>query len=122
MKIQKLAVILLLLGAPVFAVGANLPDAPHIVVSARGEVDAVPDMAQLRLQISETAKTSAPAKQSVDRRVQAVLDVAAKLGLAEEDITASQIRVFPDYQWRDGERTLLGQRGFQPGLGARPSA
>lgn len=110
MKIQKLAVILLLLGAPVFALGANLPDAPHVVVSARGEVEAVPDMAQLRLQISDTAKTSAPAKQSVDRRVQAVLDVAAKLGLAEEDITASQIRVFPDYQWRDGERILLGQR------------
>lgn len=110
MKIQRVGTILLLLLAPILAFGANLPDAPHVVVSARGEVEAVPDMAHLRLQITDTAKTSAAAKASVDRRVQAVLEVAASLGLAEDDTKASQVRVFPDYQWRDGERHLLGQR------------
>jgi len=95
---------------PLFAVAATLPDAPHVLVSARGEVEAQPDIAHLQLQISETQETAVEAKRLVDQRTAQVLTAVAEQGVAEADIRASQIRIYPDYEWQDGKRLLLGQR------------
>lgn len=87
-----------------------LPDAPHIVVQGYGEVEAMPDSAELSLQVSATEQSAAAAKADVDRRVAAVLKAAQAQGIAESAIRASQIRVQPDYRWEDGKRELLGQK------------
>jgi uncharacterized protein YggE len=95
---------------PIMAHAATLPDAPHVVVAARGEVEAMPDMARLQLQISETRDSAVDAKSSVDQRTAQVLNAVAEQGVAEGDIRASQIRIYPDYEWQDGKRLLRGQR------------
>lgn len=95
---------------PGLTLAEALPDGPHLVVSAEGEVEAAPDIAMLNLQVSETRDTAEAAKQEVDSRTQRVLNAAREQGIAEENIRASQIRVYPDYEWDDGKRLLRGQR------------
>ncbi|WP_269618535.1 SIMPL domain-containing protein [Zhongshania sp. BJYM1] len=95
---------------PMFAAAATLPDAPHVVVAAHGEVEALPDIARLQLQISETRNTAVDAKNRVDERTARVLTAMREQGIPESDIRASQIRVYPDYEWQDGKRLLRGQR------------
>ncbi len=95
---------------PIIALAATLPDAPHVVVAARGEVEAMPDIARLQLQISETSDSAVKAKSAVDQRSAQVLNAVAEQGVPESDIRASQIRVYPDYDWQDGKRVLRGQR------------
>jgi uncharacterized protein len=95
---------------PMFAAAATLPDAPHVVVAAHEEVEALPDIARLQLQISETRNTAVDAKNRVDERTARVLTAMREQGIPESDIRASQIRVYPDYEWQDGKRLLRGQR------------
>ena len=106
---RKLVIVLCAL-LPMFAAAATLPDDPHVVVSARVEVEALPDIARLQLQISETRDTAADAKNRVDQRTARVLTAVREQGIADEDIQASQIRIYPDYEWDDGKRILRGQR------------
>jgi uncharacterized protein YggE len=95
---------------PAFATAATLPNEPHVVVAARGEVEALPDIARLQLQISETRATAVDAKNTVDERTAKVLAAVREQGVQEADIRASQIRIYPDYEWQDGKRLLRGQR------------
>lgn len=102
-------VLLNLLLSPLLMASA-LPDGAHIVVQGYGEVEALPDIAKLHLQVSETRDTAAEAKAEVDRRVAAVLRAARQQGVDDTAIRASQILVHPDYSWEDGKRRLRGQR------------
>jgi uncharacterized protein YggE len=95
---------------PALVTAATLPNEPHVAVSARGEVEALPDIARLQLQISETRDTAVDAKNTVDERTAKVLAALREQGVPEADIRASQIRIYPDYQWQDGKRLLRGQR------------
>ncbi|CAA0079039.1 26 kDa periplasmic immunogenic protein [Zhongshania aliphaticivorans] len=95
---------------PVLAVAETLPDSPHVVVSAHGEAEALPDIARLQLQISETRNTAVDAKSRVDERTARVLTAMREQGVPDTDIRASQIRIYPDYEWQDGKRLLRGQR------------
>ncbi len=108
LPVKRLLLLLLLM--PVLAFAASLPEEPHVVVSAEGEVEAVPDIAHLNLQISETRDSASVAKEEVDSRTAMVLNAAREQGISEDNIRASQIRVFPDYEWDDGKRILRGQR------------
>lgn len=106
---KGLVLLLMLLGAGWATAGA-LPDQPHVVVSAEGEVEAAPDIAHFNLQISETRDTATAAKAEVDRRTELVLNAAREQGINDEDIRSSQVRVYPDYDWQEGKRILRGQR------------
>ncbi len=110
MKIIKSLGIVLCLLLSFTAVAATVPDHARVVVTGSGEVEATPDIARLQLQINDTRDSAATAKKQVDGRVEAVLNAARQQGIASADIRASQIRVFPDYEWRDGKRILKGQR------------
>lgn len=109
-SVIKRCSIFLLAFAPLALVAASLPDRPHVVVVAEGEVEAVPDIAHLNLQISDTRDTASAAKAEVDQRSSMVLNAAREQGISEENIRASQIRVYPDYEWDEGKRLLRGQR------------
>lgn len=110
MKIFSTLGIALCLIAPLWAGAATAPDRAHVVVTGSGEVEATPDIARIQLQIHETRDSAAAAKHEVDRRVEAVLNATRFEGVSSADIRASQIRVFPDYEWRDAKRILKGQR------------
>lgn len=100
----------LFLTLPLLANAGALPEKPHVAVQGYAEIEALPDSAELRLQISATREAATAAKQDVDRRVAAVLAAARGQNIVDDAIRASQIRVSPDYQWEDGKRLLKGQR------------
>lgn len=109
-SLKRNLILVFLAWLPVLGVAEALPDGPHLVVSAEGEVEAAPDIAMLNLQVSETRDTAEAAKKEVDGRTQRVINAAKEQGIVEENIRASQIRVYPDYEWDDGKRLLRGQR------------
>ena len=110
MKLMRNVLLSLAICLPLPLMASALPDDPHIVVQGYGEVEALPDSAELRLQVSDTRDTASAAKVNVDRRVAAVLQAAREQGIDDTAIRASQIRVHPDYVWEDGKRRLRGQR------------
>jgi uncharacterized protein YggE len=95
---------------PILVGAGTLPNSPHIVVAAVGEVEAMPDIARMQLQIAETRDSAVLAKAQVDERTARVLTALKEQGIAEADVRASQIRIYPDYEWQDGRRLLRGQR------------
>lgn len=65
----KVIALAALMGISGMAAQANeLPDGPHIVTSGTASVDAVPDIATLRLKLTH-AKDAATAKKQADERV-----------------------------------------------------
>lgn len=97
--------------APAFATAADASmEQPRIAVAGEGWVEAVPDIAVIELNASHTADTLAAAKQRADEVAAAVVRAAKAHGIHSDDIQASQLIAAPEYDWRDGERLLRGQR------------
>ena len=86
------------------------PRQPHIVVSGEAELEVVPDIIRLQLQVWDTAKTATDAKREVDTITARLFSSAAKHGVKNEDISAGRLNVSPEYEWRDGKRFTVGQR------------
>ena len=104
------------LTTPLLACAGETPEKPHVAVQGYAEVEALPDSAELSLQIVATRDSAADAKADVDRRVAKVLAAARGQNITDDAIRASQIRVAPDYQWEDGTRQLKGQRVEREGV------
>lgn len=94
---------------PAFA--ADDPDPPYVEVTGRGEVPAVPDLAQVRLAVSREAGTAAQAHAAAARAVQAVARTLREAGVAEKDVQTSGVNLYPEYEYveREGQR-LRGYR------------
>lgn len=90
-----------------------LPDGPHVYVEGSAEIEVEPDRLTLELVISEVADHVADAKQEVDRRARALLDLCARIGIEERDLSSTTLAIGPAYEWRDGERELEGTRVAQ---------
>lgn len=83
-----------------------------ITVSGKGEVLAVPDIANLSYLVTETGKTVAAAqKLATDRSNKAIAFLKEK-GIAEKDITTQNYTSYPKYEYTNGACT---QYGCQPG-------
>ncbi|HSX64810.1 MAG TPA: SIMPL domain-containing protein [Pseudoxanthomonas sp.] len=98
----------LLLSMAAFAVAANtpLPDGPHIVVTGEGKVTVTPDSARVRVGFEQRASQPLPAKQTVDRQVNALLAGSERFGIAEADIHASDLSVNEDVDYDDKDRRI----------------
>lgn len=83
---------------------------PQVSVQGEGYVEAVPDIVVIQTAVSHTADTLAAAKRQADMVANAVIRAANLHGIQAEDLQASKIHASPEYDWRDGERTLRGQR------------
>lgn len=93
----------LLMAAPCLA-GTALPDAPHVVTHGEGKATAKPDLARITLNAQYRNANAATAKQSVDRGVEAFLDLAPEFGLNPDDISASDVSVSEDVEYDDRDR------------------
>ncbi|CAN5758152.1 SIMPL domain-containing protein [soil metagenome] len=83
--------------------------APSISVFATGETTVAPDLAVVSLAVSAMASELAPTRDDVNRRSSAVLGRLRELGLAEADISAPDVVIQPEYDYRKGQR-LIGYR------------
>ena len=81
---------------------------PSISVFATGETTIAPDLALVSLAVSATGAELPPARDDVNRRSSAVLSRLRELGLAEADISAPDVSIQPEYDYRKGQRGVLG--------------
>ena len=106
------AVIFLLFASAALADG--LPQAPYIQVSGHGEMHAAPDMLRVSMTLEKVGMDASASRADVEVRAAKVLALARKLGLADKDINAASVSVYPEYEWHagssgGGKQVLTGQ-------------
>jgi len=94
---MRALILSLALAVPVLAAADGLPTSPYIQVSGHGTLQVVPDMAYLSLSIEKIAPDAAAARADVEGRTAKVLEVARKAGVADKDIDAPSVSVYPQY-------------------------
>src|SRR5215211_3236357 len=76
------------------------PKTPRtITVSGEGRVAVAPDLADLRLGVTITAKTVPAAREESARVMRAVIDGLRELGIPERDLRTSIVSVSPAYDY-----------------------
>ncbi|SLM64699.1 MULTISPECIES: oxidative stress defense protein [Dickeya] len=102
-----------LASAPVLA-SYELPNGPHIVTSGTASVEAIPDVAQLVIEVSVSSKDAADAKKQVDERVAQYFTFLDKSGIDKKDINAANLRTQPEYDYlKNGSAALKGYRAVR---------
>lgn len=98
----------LLIASPAIADG--LPVVPYLQVAGHGEVQVAPDMLNIALTVTRVDPRLAVARDDVEKRSDAVIALAKRLGIAKPDIQAQAIYIAPEYNWQDNKREYAGQR------------
>ena len=82
---------------PALASADGMPTTPYVQVNGHGDLLVVPDMAYLSLSIEKVAPDAAAARTDVEARTAKVLAAARKAGIADKDIDAPSVSVYPEY-------------------------
>lgn len=103
-----LVALLALLAAllPARPVHAQQPGGIH--VTGVGEVQVVPDLARISLEVRREGVDAAALKTELDTVTRAVLALTRELDVDERDVTAAAISIYPRYRQRDGESVVDG--------------
>jgi len=80
-------------------------------ISASGSSEAVPDMATLSLGVATEGQTAQAAVAENARRMNALIQALRRAGIAERDIQTTNVSVYPQQQYRDGQAPLI--TGYQ---------
>lgn len=80
-------------------------------VSAEGTSEARPDLATLSLGVTTEGQTAQAALQENSRRMAALTQALRRAGVAERDIQTSNVSVYPQQQYREGQEPLI--TGYQ---------
>lgn len=95
-------------GGPAMGQTAEEMQPPAIRVSGEGRVEAVPDMATLRVGVGARAETPGAAMAEVGAAAQAMLARMAEAGVAPRDLQTSELQLGPVWQHdRDGRAPVL---------------
>ena len=84
---------------PLSALADAVPPSPYIQVNGHGDLRVAPDMAYVSLTLEATDKDAKVARDDVEARAAKVLALARKLGIADADIDAPSVTVYPQYDW-----------------------
>jgi len=82
-------------------------------VTGSGSVSAKPDMATIRVAISETKNTSGEALKAANEKINQILDISKKNGAEEKNITTTQFDIQTEYDYGGSERKIIGQKANQ---------
>ncbi len=82
-----------------------------LTVNAEGMVEGRPDMATINLGVTTEGQTAQAALQENARRMQALTQALRRAGIAERDIQTSNVSVYPQQQYREGQAPLI--TGYQ---------
>ena len=105
-KILTLALALALMLMP-FSVLAE--GGAEVTVSGTGIVTLKPDTATIILGVSEAAKGAVQAQSTVNKKIEAIKKALIKAGAKESDISISDLSVWGNYDYSDGqEQKLVG--------------
>lgn len=89
------------------AVSAAEP-AQGIHVNGVGEVQVVPDMARVSLEVRREGEDAAALKEELDTVTAAVIELTRTLDIESRDVTAAQVSVYPRYRRPDDEQPPPG--------------
>ncbi len=87
-----------------------IPNAPHIYVEGYAEQRVKPEIIVISAYLRHTDKDASVAKSEVDRRSVELFEVVKKMGIAQEDIRATPLRIAPHNEYKNGEEINLGTR------------
>lgn len=115
MKGKMIAAMLLLAIAVLPLAAADIPDyIPTISVSGSAEVTMKPDTAYFSITASFTEETTEEARAKVAEMIGSAADILTSgFDVSTEDLSTSYISASPEYQWKDDERILIGQKAVQ---------
>ena len=115
MKGKMIAAITLLAIAVMPLAAADIPDyIPTISVSGSAEVSMKPDTAYFSITASFTEETTEEARAKVSEMIGNAAEIlTSEFGLSADDLSTSYISASPEYQWKDDERILIGQKAVQ---------
>src|SRR5687768_14214982 len=82
---------------------------PWISVTAMGEAPVAPDLAVVSFAVSGSGKELTLTRDDVNRRSSAVIAGLREMGVADADLTAPDVGIHPEYDYRKGQR-LIGYR------------
>ena len=78
----------------------------EISVVASGESSVAPDLAIVSFSVTADGKQLAPTRDDVNRRASAVLTALRGLGIAKRDLSAPDVGIHPQYDYRKGQRLI----------------
>ncbi|MEQ8858139.1 MAG: SIMPL domain-containing protein [Pseudomonadales bacterium] len=104
----RIAAILLLAASALAAPGVRGEETGGIQVNGVGEIQAVPDMARLTLEVRREGGDVVALKRELDAVTGRVLEFSDELGVARRDVTAAAVNIYPRYQRQDDEQVPVG--------------
>ncbi|SFA97620.1 hypothetical protein SAMN05421688_2019 [Poseidonocella pacifica] len=96
------AVLALAFAGGLWSAAAAQEAGPVMTVTGQGEVTAAPDMATIRVGVSERAETAETAMNAVNRGSAALIERLEERGVAAHDIQTSDLSLRPIYARTDG--------------------
>jgi uncharacterized protein YggE len=84
-----------------------------ITVSGLGTVMAQPDTVQMSISLNKTASTTSEAQREVNVMVRQALAVLQDAGVEDKSISTASLRFYPEYEWGNDGRKMLGQKAEQ---------
>jgi uncharacterized protein len=88
---------------------------PHYVqVNGTAEIAAQPDYLRLHLTMTDTRDSLAKTRDSINKGMNQLLQICKDMGIADQDIDASRISNYPQYEWTDKGRQYRGERIDRP--------
>lgn len=105
---MKIVTVLLLVFLSLGLQASPLPSKPHIYVEGSATIEAEPDEMSFSIMITQTESTLAQAKLSVDTRSNTLIELCKKLGIPNENIATTTLRVRPSYTYKDNKRVPNG--------------
>lgn len=87
-----------------------LPDQAHIIANGYGAIEKTPDLVTLRFNVSAKAESLTAAKKIVDNIVAKAIEAATQNSVDEDDIIASKLNAYPQYEWKNSTRRYVGEQ------------
>ncbi|MBL8551043.1 MAG: SIMPL domain-containing protein [Hyphomonadaceae bacterium] len=79
-----------------------MPEGALLTVSAEGEAEVAPDLANISLGVVTEGQTAAAAMQANAQRMAALVQSLRRAGVAERDVQTANVSVNPQYVYGDG--------------------
>ncbi len=115
---MKAKMIMALAAAMLIAIPLGAADVPEYIptisVSGSAEVSMQPDTASFSVTSSFTEATTEEARlKTTEMIAETVSILTTEFGISEDDLETSYISAYPEYQWIDDEKVLIGQKVSQ---------
>lgn len=81
-------------------------EAKKITVNAQGTVTIAPDVAYIRLSITEQMPTAKEASDAVNLKMQEVFNVMEEMGIAKKDMKTLNFNLYPQYDYQNSPPNL----------------